>query len=399
MPALERSREWLPAAPKPGIAVFTTLFFFESMARASVATLVPLQAYALLGDAQLVSYLSLGASGFGLIAGLMVPLIVRLFSRRWTYTLGGIALAAAALALATETIAGQVIGMGLRSFGSICLNVTLALYIMDYLSKHQFVRIDSVRMTFATVSWSVSPFLGVVLYERYGGAVAYGWSVACAAAIIALFWYFRLRDPDVLIPAKLPPANPFDYIPRFIAQPRLRLAWLIAFGRSSFWTTFFIYGPILIKQAGLPNEAAGLLISASQLMLLSAVLWGGLAERIGLRKTITLCFAGMALMQLPIGLSGSAVPWLTVACLLATALFAIGLDAVGGVTFYRACRPRERAAMTSVYRTYLEVSDLLPNLVYAVALLYFGVGAVFVLCGLSCLVYASICWQHLPKSL
>ena len=51
---------------------------------------------------------------------------------------------------------------------------------------------------------------------------------------------------------------------RFLAQPRLRLAWLIAFGRSCFWTTFFIYGPLLLVEAGLDKTVGGFMISASQ---------------------------------------------------------------------------------------------------------------------------------------
>ncbi len=399
MNAPARPHAWLPAAPKPGIAVFSSLFFIESLSRAMVATLVPLQSYALLQDAHKVSYLSLGASAFGLLAGLLVPLAVRVLSRRWTYTLGGVTLALAMLAFWTQTITGQVVGMGLRSFGSICLNVTLALYIMDYLSRHQFVRIDSVRMTFATISWSIGPLLGVILLERYGGTVAYGTSALCCAATIALFWWFRLRDPEIIIPAQRPPANPLKYIPRFISQPRLRLAWLIAFGRSSFWTTFFIYGPILMTQAGQSSTVSGLLISASQMMLATALLWGRLGERIGVRATIALCFAGMGLAQLPVGWTDASLPAWTAGCLLLTALFATGLDAVGGVPFYRACRARERASMTSVYRTYLEIGDLIPNVLYAVVLLFLPVGAVFVLCGLSCLAYAAVCWRHLPKGM
>ena len=39
---------WLPAAPKPGITVFTSLFFVETFVRATVASVIPIQAYDLL---------------------------------------------------------------------------------------------------------------------------------------------------------------------------------------------------------------------------------------------------------------------------------------------------------------------------------------------------------------
>ena len=56
---------------------------------------------------------------------------------------------------------------------------------------------------------------------------------------------------------------------RFAAQPRLRLAWAIAFARSAFWTTFFIYVPILMVEGGLGATAGGLAVAAGNLMLLN----------------------------------------------------------------------------------------------------------------------------------
>ena len=48
---------WLGAAGKPHAATFTTLFMLTSISRAMLVTVVPLEAYALLGDAQRVSVL------------------------------------------------------------------------------------------------------------------------------------------------------------------------------------------------------------------------------------------------------------------------------------------------------------------------------------------------------
>ena len=47
----------------------------------------------------------------------------------------------------------------------------------------------------------------------------------------------------------------------------------------------------------------------------------------------------------------------------------------------RAVRSYERPQMTAVYRTYLDLSDLLPPLVYSIVLAFFGLGAVFATLG------------------
>lgn len=390
---------WFPSAPQPGIRVFAILFMVEAMSRASIAALIPLQTYALLHEARYVSYANFGVAVFGLLAGFFVPLVIRLISRRWTYTLGGVCLIAAAVSFATHTVSGQIIGMAIRNFGTICISVTVALYIMDYLQKHQFVRNDSVRMALSTISWTIGPYLGVLLYERIGDKAAFGWSAVWAVIMLACFWYFRMSDTNVIIPAKQPPVNPLRFIPVFVRQPRLRLAWLIAFGRSAFWMTLFVYMPILLKKTGFSAETAGLLISASQLLLGTAILWGKLGERIGLRVTITMSFVLMAVSLVLAGVAGEAWPLVATAMLLVACLFATSLDSVGGTPFYRAVKPRERPQMTAVYRSYMDIGDLAPNFVYGIALAFFGIGSVFVINGILSLAVAAVCWRHLPKSM
>jgi hypothetical protein len=55
--------------------------------------------------------------------------------------------------------------------------------------------------------------------------------------------------------------------------------------------------------------------------------------------------------------------------------------------------------MTSVYRTNLDMSDLLPPLIYAIILGFFGLGGVFIALSAFTLVCAWISWRHLPKSM
>ena len=384
---------------RPGLWVFSTLFFIEAMARASLATVIPLQTYQLLREARYVSYLGFAVALGGLIAGLGVPLLIARISRRWTYTLGASCLMAAAIAFTADTLPGQIAGIAIRNFGVLCINIALMLYIMDFVRKHEFVRNDSRRMAVATVGWTIGPYLGVWLYERFSPLAAFGWSAGWALVLIAVFWFFRLSDTSTIIPARTPPANPLEFVPRFLSQPRLVLAWMIAFGRSGFWGMLFTYGAILMTKTGQGAESAGILISLSQVLLVSALLWGRISGRIGLRATIALCFAGMSVTLVAAGLVGEHTPLVAGAILLMTSFFAVGLDAVGGVPFYRSVRAHERAPMTAVYRTYLDIGDLLPNLVFGIVLLWLPLGGVFAAYGLACALYGWICWRWLPKGM
>jgi predicted MFS family arabinose efflux permease len=214
-----------------------------------------------------------------------------------------------------------------------------------------------------------------------------------------LFWHFRLSDNALIRPGKIRPANPLANIGRFVAQPRLRLAWLIALGRSCFWTTFFVYGPILMVATGEGEIAGGLLVSGGNALLFLAIYWGRAGRRFGARRTIAFSFLAMAAMLILAGLSGESHPLLTGGLLLCGAVFAVALDALGSTPFMRSVRSYERPQMTAVYRTYLDISELAPPLVYSVVLAFAGLGAVFATLGVFVAICGLIVWRYLPKGM
>jgi MFS family permease len=197
----------------------------------------------------------------------------------------------------------------------------------------------------------------------------------------------------------LQPFNPLGNVARFVSQSRLRLAWMIAFGRSCFWSTFFIYGPLLMVESGVGKQVGGLMISASQGLLLCAYLFGRLAHRFGVRSVIGWCFLLMAISSVAAGVAGKEQPYLAMAFLLVGAFAASGLDGVGGIPFLRAVRPHERQRMAAVYRTFIDFSDLVPAMIFAVALSYFEIGIVFIILGGSLTIMGAIAFRYLPRSL
>ncbi len=369
---------WLSAASTPGMGAFSLLYGIESIARASLATVVPLQAYAILKDEQQVSFLYTAIALATLSASFAVPVMVRRFTRRWTYTIGVCSLIGAALALWSYTLPGQAAGMFLRVFGTACLNITLNLYIMEFIHKRDYVKNDALRLAFSTIGWTFAPYIGVWLYDRYGMAATYGWAIAWALLLLALFWYVRMSENTPIRPGNLKPPSPIANVGRFLAQPRLRLAWTIAFIRSAFWTTFFVYTPILMVSSGLGSEAGALVISAGNAVLVMTLLWQRIAERRGVRWSIVVSFLMLAAMLVGAWLAGLHSGWVAAGFLLGACIGATGLDGLGQIPFYRAVHVSERPEMTAVYRTYADASELLPPLVYGVLLTWFELPVVFV---------------------
>jgi MFS family permease len=384
--AVESARRfWLSADKRRGALAFAILFALESFARALAATVISVQAYDLLQNNQKVSVLFTLVGLGGLCATLTIPVVIGMSARRWVYTAGTVLLMLAGGLLATHTLPGQASGMFLRVVGTACLNITLSLYILDHIKKQDLVKSEPLRLALSTASWTIGPYLGVFLYSRYGTWSPFGLSIAASALVLVVFWYLRLQE--------------MQNIGRFIAQPRLRLAWLIAFGRACFWSTFFIYAPLLMIAADLGGETGGILISLGNLALATAVAFGRLAQRIGVRQVIAASMAVLSVASVLAGIAGTAYPWIAALFLLLGAVAGAALDGVGGIPFLRAVKARERAEMAGVYRTFIDLSELLPALIFSIVLLVLPLGAVFVVLGLWLAAVAVLSFVYLPKSL
>ncbi|MCA0434419.1 MAG: MFS transporter [Proteobacteria bacterium] len=384
---------------KAGAWTFAAIFSLESFVRALNASVIPIQAYELLGSSRNVSVLSTGVALAVLITTLMLPLAFGHMRRRWAYSLGITCSLAAALFLASHTITGQVAGYYFRQTGASIMNVALSLYILDHINRADYARSEPIRLSSSTISWTLGPMLGVWLYQEYGYWAPQIAVMAAAVTLATVFWILRLADPVTLPQGNLTNFNPLANAWYFFSQPRLRLAWFIAFMRSVFWSGLFTYGPLLMIESGLSKASAGIVVSASQIILPSALVFGWVAIRTGVRPVITACFVSMALATIAAGISGGDTPYWTIAFLLIGALAASGLDGVGAIPYMRAVRPRDRSRMTSVYRTFLESSEIIPGFIFSLVLSFAPTSAVFIVISFAALVMAFVAWKFLPKSL
>jgi hypothetical protein len=307
----------------------------------------------------------------------------------------------AAALFALDGPAGLLAGLVVRVLAVACLNITLNLYIMDVIRRGEFVRSEPFRLAISAAAWTLCPSLGVYLYGQFGALAADGLSAAAALLLLAAFWTIRLSDNPAIAAARPGTAlpNPIRSIRRFVAQPRLRLGWLIAFGRSAWWAQFFTFTPLYLVIAGHSDLASAVVISLANAMLLLTVLIGRFAERVGVRVVIIGAYLLTGISMLAAAVL-AVVGWSVAVAglLLLASVWLSALDAVGNIPFLRAVRARERAEMTAVFRTYIDVSELLPSALFAVLLTFFGLESVFATTGVVMLAIAVVA-RHLPRAL
>lgn len=388
---------WLGTASKPRARTFALLFACSALSRTLLITVVPLEAHRLLGDAQKVSLLYFGVSLAGLSGSLAIPWMVRQLNRRAVFSFGALAIAAGALILSGGSPPSLILGLALHVLGVACLEVTLNLYLMDHVPRTELGRFEPMRMFYAAGAWTLGPWLGVYLKTHAAPWAPFVLAAGFALLLLTYFWVLRLTENPAVAKMKQKPPNPLNYLPRFFGQPRLRLAWLLAVGRSAWWAMFFIYGPIYAVSSGLGEVVSGAIVSLGTAVIFLVPLWGWLAQRYGVRRLLLVSYGISGLATLGIA-AASGVPWLGVAILLGAAVATGALDGAGNVPFLRAVHPPERPEMTTVFATYRDASQLAPPGLFALLLRLFELPAVFIAGGLGMLVLSYYA-RYLPKRL
>ena len=388
---------WLRVVERPGAREFAVLSAVEAFSRAIIAGVIPLEAYAVLHEAQTISLVYAGVGIVAFVASFMVPLVLLVLRRKWIFSAGVLFMVAAPLLMLASEAWPLVSALQIRALAVVCVNIALNLYILDYIRKKDFVASEPQRLAFLGISWFIGPALGIFLYTHFGLLPVCLISAGFALAALSFFWYLRIVENPTVAPATKAPPLPLRNIRRYLSQPRLRLAWIIPFGRSTFWTTFFVYPPLYIVQHGGDDAIVAVMLSAGQGLLFFAPLVGKLGRRHGIRRIII----GAALLS---GLTSIAAgllqpgPIVLAGFFVFAAVGATALDALGNIPFLRAVHHYERSEMTSVFRSYIEASQLLPGAAYALVLTVAPLGSVFVVLGALLLVSA---WyaRYLPKAL
>ena len=379
----------------PDATSFAIMFALEGIARGTLITVIPLQAYAILGEARDVSTLFLVVAAVGVVTSFSIPLLVRRIGRGRVYVLGGFCLVLCAAALATDTLAGQIVGMLARGFGTACLSITLSLFIMSYIPKRELVGSEPRRYLFSAAAWSIGPSLGVFLQIQIGWWTPYAFSGVFALLLLANFWRLRLKDTPAAPHGAKPASTPIASIIRFARQPRLRLAWAISFARMCWWGVFLNYTPLFLVSAGIDPEIGGLAGSIGNGFLFLTPIWGRIASRIGIRRSIMGAFA-VAGIASAVAWAMASWPLLAGAIMVSGALGATCLDALGMIPFMRAVHPYERSEMMTVWRTNQDAADFASNTALAALLSLFELPVVF-LAAAAVTLALMVVSRHLPR--
>jgi ACDE family multidrug resistance protein len=279
-----------------------------------------------------------------------------------------------------------------------CSDVAFEVVIMERIPRRSMGRFETARVFCIGIGLLIGPWLGVKLSIDFDTWVTYLLVGVLTAGLCASLIQSNLADSlhvtRVEQPTRRAPPTPFRFILRFLRQPRLRLAWILSFGRAGWWTMFFIYVPIYCVQSGLGAELGGVIVSLASLALLLVPLWGRLARCIGVRLVLGLGFLTTGLSTLAVATIES--PWTGLGLLLIAAVCASLLDAVGNALFLRAAHPLERPEMASVFSTYREAAQLIPPGILAGLLGFFSFPVVFVAsgCGMAALTWLT---RYIPR--
>src|SRR5690606_36309948 len=158
----------------------------------------------------------------------------------------------------------------------------VSLHAMEALDRDGKARFEPLRVTFAIPAFVLAPAIGATAADRVDPAVTF---LLCGIAVaVAIAWRLRLRLADGgSAAAALGATSPLRWVGRFLRQPRLRLAYLLAAGRTSWCTMFFTYAPLILVERGYPTLVASGVSAAALAFLATATLWGRAARRWGVR--------------------------------------------------------------------------------------------------------------------
>lgn len=388
---------WLDSAAKPRAMAFVVLFSLEAWCRALLLTIIPLEALRMMGDAQSVSVLYFAVSIAGLASTMVIPLLVHIVRRRWAFTLGVGMMLSSVAAYWFGSPWLFAVGLGCQFIATAIFEIVINLYVLDHVPSTEISKFEPRRLLFVAAPFTFGPWLGVWMFENVSPSMTYGAVGLCAFAMLAFFWFLRVRDnPAVTAPLKRPP-NPIRYLPRFFRQPRLAVAWGLAIGRTGWWMMFFIYGPIFLTQSGYSKDTAALIISFGVLPMFLATVWGAIGRKKGIRYLLTLGYGLTAILSIGIAIAQDS-PTLAAAMVVMAAFAASMIDGAGNTPFLRAVHPYERSEMTSVFVTFRQTAQLITPGVFAVVLSTFALPAVFVAAGVGAGAMAALA-RYVPKRL
>jgi len=376
--------------------IIIALFFFEALSRCILLAIIPLELLSKLQTLQHVTWFYAAVAIFGLGNSLVVPLIFNKFGGRTVIALSGLLLILAAISISTGSLLGIAFGIICRILGSACVEIPLTTLLMIHVPRDRLGEIEPRRVFILAIAAVPSPWVGLYLRDHVVtnlpfAIAAFAGLILMVLAVIALDTFRGEMRPTT--------SNHTLYTPyaRFFAQPRLRLAWLLVVIRASFWAMFQVYAPIFSIASGWSESMAAGLVSLGNMGVLLVPIWGQLVRRFGMRMILIIGYALGGILLIVTAAATVFFPREAPLVLLAAAMCFTLLDGVGNVIFMRATRPHQRSAATAVFLTYRDFSQLAPNALFALILVFSPLSAAFAVLGTILLAAANLSRSIHPR--
>ena len=298
---------------------------------------------------------------------------------------------------ALDWLPAFAVGIVLTGVAIACVDITSQLYLLDHAPRQALRHFEPTRIFSSAAPWTFGPWLGVYLQQNVAFIAPFAVVAVTAILLVILLRTLGLSDGVAVAGVQKPTTNPLRYLPRFFSQPRLVLAWTLAATRSSWWSMFFIYAPILAVTSGLGAETGGMVASIGTGWTWLVPIWGWAGRRFGLRRLLQIGYAAAGVLSIAAALSFG-VPWLGIALLIMASFGAGTIDGAGNLLFLRAVHSYERSAMTTVFASFREVTQVGPPAVCSVLLAFFNLSSIFVAAGAVMLASSALC-RRIPRRL
>jgi ACDE family multidrug resistance protein len=379
-----RIPEWLRHAPAPSIKGFAAISGFEAITRGMLISVFPVAAYDALQSASLVSSMYFMIGVMSLITGLLVPFFNKFIPRRVLYVTGALGYVVGSLCASTGHPNMVVFGLLSNTMATVVTFVCFNAYVLDYISRVELGKCETLRMFYSALGWTIGPVFGVTLW-KFWFPLPFILSAVSAMFLLGTFLYMRLGNGKLISKAKSPAINPLAYLSRFSAQPRLIAGWMFAVIRSCGWWAYVVYLPIFSVVNGLGEQVGGVCLSITNAGLFCAPFMLRFVQRFSVKIAVRTGFLVVATMFISAAIVSQYI-WATVALLFLGSYFLILLDICGGLPFLMSVKPSERTEMSAIYSSFRDVSGILTPGVAWLILTVAPISGIFLASGLASLV-------------
>ena len=372
---------------------FAGLFFVQTLSRGILLSVIPLQALGIMENAQRTSALFFVVSVASILTALGIPKIISEIGTYQSFLCGSAAMFVSSVLLSFEEPALFVAGLFFHVSSVVWIEITFTLYVLARIPRRELTRFEPLRMFASVLALTIGPVLGVFMEQRLSHSAPFIFS---AVFVVLGIIYFRLLGLHLVEIGKSGSrgVSPLQFLKRFIGQPRLRLSYGLAMGRSCWWTTFVIYVPIYAVESGLGELAGAAIVSLGTAWTLTVPFWGWVGRKYGIRKLLTAGFVTTSMLTLLV-YGFTSIPAVASVLLVISALGATMLDGMGNILFFRAVHGREQSEMAAVFSTYRDLSQLATPGIHAVLLKVFALPVVFLGASVWMLVAAWYC-RYIP---